>query len=60
MAIQKVDRARAKHAMVTNKRKVPTLVNRRNKQTLAELSPLHILMTRFQGGHFFCRRVDYY
>lgn len=50
MAMQKVDRAQAKHAMATNKRVVPTLVNRTNKRTFAELSPLHVLISRFNYG----------
>lgn len=60
MAIQKVDRARAKHAMATNKRQIPTLVNRTNKRTFAELAPLHILVSRFNyGWNTVQRRCDY-
>ena len=51
MAIQKVDRARAKHVMTTNKRQIPTLVNRTNKRTFAELAPLHVLVSRFDYGY---------
>lgn len=50
MALQPVDRNRAKHAMKTEKRKAPTLVNRTNKRTFAELAPMHILVSRFNYG----------
>lgn len=50
MALQPIDRSKAKHAIKTMPRKVPSLVNRTNKRVLPELVPQHALLSRFQGG----------
>lgn len=50
MAMQPIDRQNAKLSATTLSRKVPQLINRTNKQTLAELVPQHIKKSRFQFG----------
>jgi len=46
MATQPIDRKSFKHQIKTL-RVAPQLVNRTNKQTLVELSPLHVVLYRF-------------
>lgn len=42
MALQQVDRSKAKHAIKTASRVVPSLVNRSHKRTFHELAPVHV------------------
>lgn len=50
MELQPIDRSKAKHAIKTAPRKVPSLVNRTNKRVLRELVPRHVLLSHFRYG----------
>lgn len=47
MALQPIDRSKAKHQFKTAPRKVPQMVNRAHKRVLSEIVPNHVLVSRF-------------
>lgn len=60
MAMQPIDRQRAKHGKTTAKRAVPQLVNRTNKRVLPELVAQHVLASRFPSAWLRGNLCDYW
>ena len=52
MAIQPVDRKNAKHNLNVAPRKAPSMVNRRHKQVLRDITSTHVQFNRFNEPWF--------